>query len=94
MSSGGARGRALEEEVLEEVRRAVRRRVRGIRVLLVAGAHRDPEADGDAAAARHLFAEHPDPRREHAAPNLRVACRREREFGPAEWEVDGAVHPV
>ncbi len=51
--------RALEEQVLEEVRRSVGRRVRGIGPLLVARPDGDPEADRDASAARHLFAQDP-----------------------------------
>ena len=51
---GAPRG-ALEQQVLEEVRRAV------VAVGLVARADADPGADGRRAQARHVLGQHPDP---------------------------------
>ena len=94
----GARGRALEEQVLEEVRGAEARRrgavAGGDRIRFVAGADGDPVAERGAAGARDLLAEDADTARKHGPPDQRIAGCGEREVGQTEGEVDCAVHPL
>jgi hypothetical protein len=78
--------RALEEEVLEEVRRPQVAR------LLVAGADGHPHADRGAAAAGHVLAEDADARREDAAPHPGSARRADGELRLVEGEFYGAGH--
>src|SRR5690606_23969802 len=82
---GAAGSGALEQQVLEEVRRAV-----GLR-MLVPRTHRDPESHRDAARTRHLLAEDPDARGQHTAPDERVSGCAERQLSQIERECYGTV---
>ena len=81
-----ARRGALEEQVLEEVRRAVGDR------LLVARADRDPEADGRALRSGHLLAQDAHAAGEHAAADETAAGCGDRQLGQVEGKLHRAVH--
>ncbi len=83
---GRARRRALEEEVLEEVRGSEVAR------LLVARADRDPQADRGAAAAGHVLAEDAHAGRQDGPPDTGAARRLHGEIGEIEGEFYGAGH--
>jgi hypothetical protein len=82
----GTRGRALEQQVLEEVRRAERAGP------LVTRADGHPVPDRGTASAGHVLGQDPHAARQHAAPNERIPGCGERQFGQVQREGDSTVH--